>query len=134
MRLLLLSSEFPPGPGGIGTHAYQLALRLGDLGWQAEVITRQDTAPDPEIAAFNSAQPFAVHRLLPAGSAARDLIYRVRTMLDVVRRFQPDVIVASGRPWWLAALTTPIHRRPGRPSAMAPSLPWVQPSTSVSRR
>ena len=27
-RLLLLSSEFPPGPGGIGSHAYQLARHL----------------------------------------------------------------------------------------------------------
>ena len=32
-RLLLLSSEFPPGPGGIGMHAYQLARHLAARGW-----------------------------------------------------------------------------------------------------
>ena len=41
-RLLLLSSEFPPGPGGIGTHAYQLARQLTARGWAVTVVTAQE--------------------------------------------------------------------------------------------
>jgi hypothetical protein len=33
MRALILTSEFPPGPGGIGTHAHQVATGLA-VGWQ----------------------------------------------------------------------------------------------------
>ena len=44
-RLLLLSSEFPPGPGGIGTHAYQLARHLTARGWVVTVVTAQEYAP-----------------------------------------------------------------------------------------
>jgi hypothetical protein len=40
-RLLLLSSEFPPGPGGIGTHAFQLARHLTRLEWEVYVLTSQ---------------------------------------------------------------------------------------------
>jgi hypothetical protein len=58
MRVLVLSTEFPPGPGGIGTHAYQLASGLHERGWQVLVLTRQDVANDNEIEAFNRQQPF----------------------------------------------------------------------------
>ncbi|MCK6579730.1 MAG: glycosyltransferase family 4 protein [Anaerolineae bacterium] len=113
MRILILSREFPPGPGGIGTHAYQLALRLLDLGWQVEVISRQDAADADEIAAFNTAQPFKVRHLRPVESTAGDLIYRMRVVIDAVRTFQPDLILASGRrSVWLAALLAPVLRKP----------------------
>ena len=32
MRLLILSSEFPPGPGGIGYHAYSLGAASPKAG------------------------------------------------------------------------------------------------------
>ena len=44
-RLLLLSSEFPPGPGGIGTHAYQLARHLTAPGGAVTVVPAQEDAP-----------------------------------------------------------------------------------------
>jgi phosphatidylinositol alpha-1,6-mannosyltransferase len=113
LRLLLLSSEFPPGPGGIGTHAHQLALRLGDLGWQVEVIARQDFADDAEIAAFNTSAPFSIIRLLPAGGSLSELLYRAGVVLRRVRASQPDVILSSGqRMVWLMALLAPLLRRP----------------------
>ena len=57
-RLLLLSSEFPPGPGGIGTHAYQLAHHLSGRGWAVAVAASQGYAPPAERDAFNRRQPF----------------------------------------------------------------------------
>jgi phosphatidylinositol alpha-1,6-mannosyltransferase len=112
-HLLILSSEFPPGPGGIGTQAHQLALCLGELGWRVEVITRQDFADDAEIALFNAEQPFTLTRLLPAGSALNELRYRAGVVLARARAAPPDVVLASGqRMVWLAALLSPLLRRP----------------------
>ena len=38
-KLILISSEFPPLPGGIGNHAYNLAKYLTSSGYFLEVIT-----------------------------------------------------------------------------------------------
>lgn len=43
MRLLLLSSEFPPGPGGIGTHAFHLASQLAYRGLELHVLFPKTT-------------------------------------------------------------------------------------------
>ena len=53
MRLLLSSSEFPPGPGGIGSHAFQVARNLLGLGWEVKVLSPQDYSTDEEIESFN---------------------------------------------------------------------------------
>ena len=53
MRALIVSSEFPPGPGGIGTHAFELAGGLVRQGWDVEVLTSQDYATDREVVEFN---------------------------------------------------------------------------------
>ncbi|HEC21954.1 MAG TPA: glycosyltransferase family 1 protein [Chloroflexi bacterium] len=115
MRLLLLSSEFPPGPGGIGTHAYQLARTLTALGWEVAVLTAQDHASEDEVRAFNSVQPFEVLRL-PSGSSTGRLRKALMRWLEIrraIRARQPDVILASGqRIVWLAALAARWRRVP----------------------
>jgi phosphatidyl-myo-inositol dimannoside synthase len=104
MRLLSLSSEFPPGPGGIGTHAYQVALQLHTLGWEVTVISPQDYAPEGEIEAFNSSQPFCIVRLQPINKTAAEAIYRWRVISRWIRHWRPDVLLASGtRAVWLSA-------------------------------
>lgn len=52
MKLVLVSSEFPPGPGGIGDHAYNLSNVLAEAGWEVDVVTelrKQFIANDGEI-------------------------------------------------------------------------------------
>ena len=39
--ILLITSEFPPQPGGIGNHAYYLALYLSKKGYEVQVIADQ---------------------------------------------------------------------------------------------
>ena len=63
MRLLILTSEFPPGPGGIGSHAYQVALRLSGMNWEVAVLSPQEYASPEEIQTVNRSQPFKVVRL-----------------------------------------------------------------------
>jgi phosphatidylinositol alpha-1,6-mannosyltransferase len=112
-KLFLLASEFPPGPGGIGTHAHEVAVQLSKRGWTVEVAAPQDLASDDAIEAFNREQPFVVHRIRRFGSGITKLAHRAAIVSKLIRAAQPDVIVGSGeRMVWLAAAMHVLHRRP----------------------
>lgn len=96
-RILLLASEFPPGPGGIGTHAYQLATQLSLRGWQLHVLTPQDYVSAETRAAFNRELPFAITTLPERGDNRRWMQERVGIIRGVLGEFRPDIIIASGR-------------------------------------
>jgi phosphatidylinositol alpha-1,6-mannosyltransferase len=102
--ILLISSEFPPGPGGIGTHAYQVASHLGALNREITVIASQDYASEDEIARFNSRLNFPLIRWQSRSFAPYEALYRRSVITQTIRRSKPDCIVASGqRAVWLAA-------------------------------
>jgi len=107
MKLLLLSTEFPPGPGGIGTHAYQLAIGLVRRGWEVTVLTPQDYADEKEILSFNSSQPFTIVRLHHYPTSLLEGMYRLAVLICWFHRWSPDISVASGeRAVWLMALAS----------------------------
>jgi phosphatidylinositol alpha-1,6-mannosyltransferase len=97
MRLLLCSTELPPGPGGIGTHAHHLALHLARAGWQVRVVAVQDHAGEDEIAAFSAAQPYAVRRVRVRGGgiAHRTAAYTAE-LARATAGWRPDVLLACG--------------------------------------
>ncbi len=112
-RLLLLSSEFPPGPGGIGAHAWQLARHLTARGWAVVVAAPQAYVPAAARDAFNRRQPFAVTPLPERDAGPLWLAARLQALAAAFRAARPDVIVATGRrALWTAALAAPLVRRP----------------------
>lgn len=95
-RILIVATEFPPGPGGIGTHAYELSRHLADRGWKVSVLASQDYVGEAEASAFTAGLPFSFHRwrrprLGPLGPLSRYWVLRSRLRSD-----RPDVVVASG--------------------------------------
>src|SRR5262249_41883062 len=115
MRLLVLSREFPPGPGGIGTHAYELSRHLMRRGWEVTVVSPQDYASAAERERFNAAQPFPIVRLNSGRGMLREAWERQGVLARQVRERRPDILLASGqRSVWLAAWGAARHR-----------LPWV---------
>jgi len=112
-RLLLFSSEFPPGPGGIGVHAYELARHLSRLGWDVGVLSPQEYVSAAERDAFNRRQPFTVSPL-PGREAGRSWrAGRLRAVAGALRARRPDVLVGTGRrALWLAAA---VHALAGIP-------------------
>lgn len=100
-RLLLLATEFPPGPGGIGTHAFELARHLTRLGWTVQVLAAQAYTTAAERDRFNQNQSFSIVPLDPDSSLA----LRLQTAVATARQFQPDTLVASGlRALWIGAI------------------------------
>jgi phosphatidylinositol alpha-1,6-mannosyltransferase len=113
MRLLLLSIEFPPGPGGLGTLAYQIAWHLTGIGWEVAVSTLQDHADSLTVERFNVAQPFAVLRLGRVEPPVLEGILRLGKAMQIVRRSRPDIVLAVGKQAvWLGAMLSPLTRIP----------------------
>ena len=104
-RALLLSSEFPPGPGGIGAHAYQLAAHLGQRGWALHVAAPQEYAAEATRAAFNQGLDFGITPLAGGRRGPRQAAARGGAILAALRQARPQVIIGSGqRALWTAAV------------------------------
>lgn len=113
MRLLVSSTELPPGPGGIGSHAHQLTAELVRAGWRATVLGPQDYVQAAEAEQWRREQPFVTRRLrhwpTPPFQGA---IWGARMALEIAR-FRPDCLLATGqRATWLAATIAPRFRLP----------------------
>lgn len=112
-RLLLLSSEFPPGPGGIGTHAHQLARHLVARGWSVTVATPQAYVTAAARAEFIRQQPFAVVTLPERDAGRLWPVARLWALGGAMNAARPDMLLASGRrALWTAALLGSFYRRP----------------------
>jgi phosphatidylinositol alpha-1,6-mannosyltransferase len=96
VKVLVLSSEFPPGPGGIGTHAHQVSRHLSRLGWEVTVVAPQDLVDPAEARAFNAEQPFRVRSVPVRGGHLIRSMRRAATTVSSFRETAPDVVLATG--------------------------------------
>ncbi|WP_179351910.1 glycosyltransferase family 4 protein [Winogradskyella vidalii] len=94
-KILIVTSEFPPQPGGIGDHAYNLALYFSLSGYKVTVIADQRSENGMEESDFDSALPFKVLRV--GLSSPRLSMYLKR--LQLLRRClkSTDLVLASGK-------------------------------------
>lgn len=112
-RVLVIASELPPGPGGIGTHAFAVARELDAQGRSVRVLGSQHYVPEAEWLEFNRQSPFPVDRLPDGADPVRTAVARRRAIAAAIRDHRPDVVLVSGgRVMWLAA---PLARRAGLP-------------------
>lgn len=96
-KLLFISTEFPPGPGGIGTNSYYISYWLKKFGWQVKVVTPQDYVNKKEIEEFNKQQDFNIITLKYFSSKAIKAVNRIIILIKEVLTFRPQIIVASGK-------------------------------------
>ena len=113
MRLLFVSTEFPPGPGGIGTHAYEIAKHLMKLEWDVIVLTKQENADDNAIRVFNESQPFHVTTVKSQPFKALKFLSWLHQTFSLAKSCKPNVLVASGiSAILIAALVARFYRLP----------------------
>lgn len=92
MKILIISTEFPPGPGGIGTHAFQIAQGLSLKGHQVHAAVCQDYVTKKEITDFNAGCRFGI-TILRRGPWK---IFRMFILLEVYLKIRPDFVLATG--------------------------------------
>ena len=62
-KILFISSEFPPQPGGIGNHAYNLAKGFSENKIDVVVHTNSRSDDGREEQEFDAMQSFSVIRI-----------------------------------------------------------------------
>ena len=98
MNILLLTSEFAPATGGIGTYAREIASAATDLGANVRVIA-PDYAQDTAIE--DRSLPFEVQRFRGGLHSMRDLPSKVLLTRKGVAAERYDVIHAADWPFFI---------------------------------
>lgn len=98
MNILMLTSEFAPATGGIGTYAREIAAAATALGARVSVV-----APDYGMAsrAEDAALPFEVVRFRGGLHSMRDLPSKIRLARSRVPRDAYDVVHAADWPFFI---------------------------------
>lgn len=94
-KLLLITSEFPPQPGGIGNHAWHLAKSFQQEGIDVQVLTDQRSGEGEEEKRFDAAQDFESVRIKRRSIIVLSYLNRIRTAFQLAK--QNDIILLSGK-------------------------------------
>lgn len=101
-RIIIITSEFPPQPGGIGNHAFNLSKYLDKKGFDIVVITDQRSIDGTEEKEFDFGLPYRIVRVPIMKNRIFMYLIRWRKMVGFVRR--DDTVIATGKfSIWLVA-------------------------------
>src|SRR5688572_23304269 len=96
-KLVLLSSEFPPLPGGIGNHAFHLSNQLVQSGYEVAVCTDQRSSDLVDDLAFDNEQSFKIHRIQRYTFSLLTYFQRIWVGFKLVFVGEPENIISSGK-------------------------------------
>ncbi|WP_228851091.1 glycosyltransferase family 4 protein [Aegicerativicinus sediminis] len=101
--ILLVTSEFPPQPGGIGYHAYHLATFLERDGFELTVITDQRSLDGKQEATFDASCDFKIIRVKRERLIAKTYLTRIKQVIQNTSR--KTIVIASGKfSLWVVAM------------------------------
>lgn len=98
MKILMLTSEFAPFRGGIGTYALELARAATALGHDVTVAAPSYNA---EQGADDARLPFRVRRFPGGVNRAKDILAKIRWTIALSRRESFDVVHAIDWPFFI---------------------------------
>ena len=101
-KVLLLTSEFPPLPGGIGNHAVNLALALHKEGKEVTVVAEHRSGNVSKELDFDAALPFEVSRLKRRKLVAVTYLERIGKAVRLVASKKGEVIASGKFSLWTA--------------------------------
>ncbi len=94
-RILIVTSEFPPQPGGIGNHAYNIAKHLSLNDFNIDVISDNRSSNGQEEYDFDSGLPFKVYRVLRRRLRFWMYLNRLQFLFKLIKN--TDIVIASGK-------------------------------------
>ena len=107
MKCLFITTEFPPGPGGIGMHAYNVINELNkqfDVQFHV-VLTENYNSTNEELNKFRESYMFPIYSLKNAPTVIK-LIRNIYLLSNYALKYKPNVIITSGKhaTWYGACL------------------------------
>ncbi|GGG52971.1 glycosyltransferase family 4 protein [Bizionia arctica] len=110
-NILIVTSEFPPQPGGIGNHAYYLALYLSKNDYVVSVIADQRDVLNEDEIAFDAGLPFQVRRIPLQRLRVGMYLNRISKTLKAFKK--ADYVIATGKfSLWNVAFCSNLFKRP----------------------
>ena len=96
-KILIVTTEFPPGPGGIGNHAHSLTKSLAKRGYNVFVVTNADYAGEEEINLFDSSQDenIFIKRVLRSG--IKMYFQRFMSVVEIIKSENVKTVLLSGK-------------------------------------
>ncbi len=109
-KILILATEFPPQPGGIGNHALNLASQLQANGFQVQLVCDTRSVDGNEESIFDKCLSFQVVRIPRKKAIFLSYLNRINTAFSLSRN--ADIIIASGKfSLWLGAFLSLFFKR-----------------------
>ncbi len=109
-RILLISSEYPPGPGGIGRHAADLSLALANKGYHVDVMASLDYENRDRIEEYITTLPININLYPFKRIGWLTYLNRIRVVLKQIRTKSYERIIVTGMfPLWVGALAKLIY-------------------------
>jgi len=96
-KILIVSSEFPPGPGGIGNHAYNLCRYLSTEGNEVTAMTVSDYTDESASQKFDKEQDFEIIRFKRYENKLKTFSKRIKLLKDKINASGVNLIIFSGR-------------------------------------
>mgnify|MGYP001065414842 CR=1 FL=1 len=109
-KILLVNSEFPPQPGGIGNHGFHLANQLSKKQYEVEVLTDNRSVSGAEEHIFDTELAYKVHRVKVSPLRVFMYFKRIFLLMKLIRK--NELIIASGKfSLWIVAFTSLFFKR-----------------------
>lgn len=108
--ILLISSEFPPGPGGIGRHAADLSLALSNKGFLVNIFSTLDYVDNESIEDFISHLHPGIQLFPLKRRGWKTYIDRLNTIFKELNKNTYDRIIVTGMfPLWVGGLIKVVY-------------------------
>jgi phosphatidylinositol alpha-1,6-mannosyltransferase len=105
MKILLCSSEFPPGPGGIGRHAADLSIALSNKGHKIDVVSPFDYTDFKSLEIFKKSLPGEIVLIPFPRIGWATYLYRIFLLLKQLYKTKYTRIILTGTfPIWMGKL------------------------------
>jgi phosphatidylinositol alpha-1,6-mannosyltransferase len=112
-KILVVSSEYPPGPGGIGYHAYSLTMALHREGCPIVVLCNADYADPAQVRRFDLQEPYPIRRFRRRKGLT--MLLRCIDLWRAISEIRPKHVIVTGRfPIWMMPLMLLNRVRPVR--------------------
>jgi len=114
--ILFIASEFPPGPGGIGNHAWNLSRNLNNY-YPVHILTVSDYANHLECSVFDSKEKINIHRFKRYRLSILTIIKRIYDIIYYLNKHDYSHCILSGR--FILYTSSIIHYFSGRTKLIA---------------
>lgn len=95
MKLLIISFEHPPQPGGIGTYSYQISKNLNKLGVEISMLATTGKASKKDVINFDKKVSYKISRYNNYTFKIIDIYHRFKKTILAAKKFKSDFILVA---------------------------------------